>query len=232
MSTPEHAHQHPRPHRTPEDVVADVDRRLRRYVGRADRRAITTDLLGDLRAAQADGCDPADLIGHDIDHFVRRTVEESGYAVAVRDTGRIALLGTLWSVPAVVVGYLLALTVVRPLFTAVVSAHVDIPHFGTAGGWAGVGAAGALSVFAAFAVLLQGRPAVRPTLQVAAFTVPIGAAVAVAVNIAVVEGSSITPGTIAVQVAGVLLPLVGAIALARSWGLRRASASPRRLVPA
>ncbi|MBF5082505.1 hypothetical protein [Quadrisphaera sp. INWT6] len=236
MSTPEH---HDRAHAAPggrarsaEEVVADVDRRLRRYAGRADRRAITEDLLGDLRAAQAAGCDPATLIGPDVDEFARRTVEEGGCAKVAGDTRRVTALGALWSLPAVVLGYLVTPYAVSPVLEAAGSAGIDVPLVRAGVAWAGLGAVCALSVLAVMVVLLRGRAAARPTLQVAAFTVPFAAAVAVAVNTTVLAVGPITHGSIAVQVAGVVVPLVGALALARSWGLRRAGASSGALLPA
>ena len=226
MSMPEHrtTTAAPTPGATPraEALVADIDRRLRRHhLTRADRRAITGDLLGDLRAAEADGRDPAVMIGSDLDGFVSRTLEEGGYVTARRNPLQAALLVTLAAVPVVVVAHAAVIEVLVPLFTAVVSVHADFPGTGVAGGWAGVWLLNVLVVLAVLAAVLRGHPAARVTFATAAVVVPLAGAVAVASNILIIYTTSqITAGSITAQVISVLLPLVGALAVAYHRGLR------------
>lgn len=220
MSTLEH---HRRPSTSVDAVVRRVDRRLRRLdVRRSDRVAITAELHADLLAAQADGRDPADLIGPDVDRFALRTVVEGDYAMGYRGPVRFAVLGTLAAVPAVVVAHLVALGVVQPLFTTFVSPFVRLPHFGVEAAWPAVGVISVLGVLPVVGLLLHGRPGARSTMKVAPVALALAAAIAVGANRAVLEGAPGISGlSIAVQVLSAVVLLVAALLVVRWWGLRQ-----------
>ncbi|PWJ47700.1 hypothetical protein SAMN06264364_1353 [Quadrisphaera granulorum] len=204
-------------------VLRRVDRRLRRLdLRRVDRLAITADLHADLLAAEADGRDPADLIGPDVDRFALRTVVEGDYVIGYRGPARLALLGTLAAVPAVVVAHLVALGVIQPLFTAFVSPFLNLPHFGDEAAWLATGVISLLGALPVVGLLLHGRPGARSTMKVAPIALALAAAVAVSGNRAVLEGASeISPLSVVIQVLCGVVPLAVALLVARWWGLRQ-----------
>lgn len=205
-------------------TLKDVDARLRgRRIARSDRAAITDGLRADFLAAQADGRDPRHLLGPDVDDFVRRVVAEGDYATTTHNPVPVAVMGTLLAIPAVVVAYVLTFGAVVPLFSAVVSPHLDLPRTGVAGGWVGTAAAGTLAVLAVLGLVLRGRPGSRQTLTAAVLTVSAAAVIAALGNILILQlAPRISTGSVVLQVLVVLLPLAGALGLARWWGLRRA----------
>ncbi|MBC3763555.1 hypothetical protein ACUN7V_16140 [Quadrisphaera oryzae] len=230
MSTPErpsrrHAGTDADPCSDADTVAHTADRRLRRMgVGRADRSAIVETLHTDLRAAQADGRRPADLLGPDLDDFLRRTLAEGGHTPDRPGAARLALVGTAVAVPAVVVASSVVWSGLVPLFTATVSPLLHLPHTGVAGGWVGVGLVSFVAALAALWLLVRGRTGARPTVAAGAVTLLVAAAAGIGCNLVVLQqGWRITPASISLQVASALVPLALALLAARWWGLRRAA---------
>ncbi|WP_146211219.1 hypothetical protein [Quadrisphaera granulorum] len=214
----------PEPPRTADDLLREIDRELRRHrVRRADRDTVLAEVRADLLAADADGRDPRALIGGDVEAFVRRTVEEGGYARAPRDITRMVLLGVVGAPVAVVASYLFFFEVVFPLFVALFDLPFRAPVLGPLVALVGIATMGVLVVLALLAVLLRGRLAARETARAARATVSAAAAVGAVGNVVVLTTTaSISTHSVAAQVMVVLVPLVLALVGARWVGLRRA----------
>ncbi|RAO19635.1 hypothetical protein MED15_02794 [Micromonospora noduli] len=104
-------------------LLGEADQAWRGYgVGSADRAALAADLRLDLRAAAADGGDPAQLIGGDVAGFARRLADEAGVRRVRGDYGRILGTALIGAVLGVVLGYGL-LMAAYPAFVRM----IDIP---------------------------------------------------------------------------------------------------------
>lgn len=217
MSMPEHPH-------AVDALLREVERQLRTHRVRRDHReAVLAEVGADLLAAEADGRDPGELVGDDVAAFVRRTVEEGGYARAPRDVGRVVALGVVGAPVAVVLGYLFFFEVVWRVGVALVDLPFRAPHLGVAVGFAGITACGVLVMLGLLAALLRGRAAARETLRAAAVAVTLAGAMGAVGNVLVLSATSrITTGSVTAQVAVVVVPLVIALVIARWAGLRRA----------
>ncbi|WP_422769971.1 hypothetical protein ACN28C_25025 [Plantactinospora sp. WMMC1484] len=224
-----------------ETESAEAERAWRAYgIGRADRVALAADLRSDLRAAAADGGDPAQLLGGDVPGFARRLADEAGVRRVPRHYG--PLLGTALTGAALgsVVGYAV-LAVLSPVFVRLVDIprSVEIPIQFAVAAYYGVPAAVVVAgAVVAVRLRLRDVPRIRRTAWMMSLLLPVAGIVVTPVTMGYAwsTGYSTAPGVVLTEAAMVLAALAGATILSRrlSLGGRQAtsgSTSPRPAPP-
>ncbi|MGC4814560.1 hypothetical protein ACLQ29_28850 [Micromonospora sp. DT228] len=206
-------------------LLGEADQAWRGYgVGSADRAALAADLRLDLRAAAADGGDPAQLIGDDVAGFARRLADEAGVRRVRGDYGRVLGTALIGALLGVVLGYGF-LMAANPAFVRMVDIprSIDVPvqlavavYYGIP---AAVVAAGAV---AAVRTRLRDLPEIRRTARLMSVLVPVAGIVItpITVGFAWATDYSLAPSVVLTEIAMVLTALAGATALARRLSLR------------
>ncbi|WP_433353456.1 hypothetical protein ACQPYV_23265 [Micromonospora saelicesensis] len=206
-------------------LLGEADQAWRGYgVGSADRAALAADLRLDLRAAAADGGDPAQLIGGDVAGFARRLADEAGVRRVRGDYGRILGTALIGAALGVVLGYGL-LMAAYPAFVRMVDIprSIDVPVQLAVAVYYGIPAA----VVAAGAVIavrtrLRDLPRIRRTAQLMSVLMPVAGIVItpITVGFAWATDYSLAPPVVVAEIAMVLAALAGATVLARRLSLR------------
>ncbi|WP_051724211.1 hypothetical protein [Micromonospora chokoriensis] len=206
-------------------LLGEADQAWRGYgVGSADRATLAADLRLDLRAAAADGGDPAQLLGGDVAGFARRLADEAGVRRVRGDYSRIlgtALIGAVLGV-ALGCGLLMA---AYPAFVRMVDIprSIDVPVQLAVAVYYGIPAA----VVAAGAVIavrtrLRDLPKIRRTARLMIVLVPTAGIVITPITVGFAWSTdySTAPPVVVAEIAMVLAALAGATALARRLSLR------------
>ncbi|MET8042417.1 hypothetical protein ABZU25_16330 [Micromonospora sp. NPDC005215] len=206
-------------------LLGEADQAWRGYgVGSADRATLAADLRLDLRAAAADGGDPAQLIGSDVAGFARRLADEAGVRRVREDYGRILGTALIGAMLGAVLGYGL-LMAAFPVFVRMIDIprSIDVPiqlafavYYGVPGA---VVAAGAV---VAVRTRLRDLPEIRRTARMMSVLVPVAGIVItpITVGFSWATGYSLAPAVVVAEIAMVLAALGGATVLARRLSLR------------
>jgi DNA-binding ferritin-like protein (Dps family) len=158
-----------------ERAVRLLNRSLRRLrVHRVDRRTITNDVRGDLNAAAAQGVDPVDLLGPDVDAFARSAMEANGVQPMADDYRRLLIGSTLAAALGIPAAYFLFFYLVHPLFVNWFELDGRYPTAGPVLALAVIVLMGTAVVLAALYAMLAGRPARNETVLRAGLLVPVG----------------------------------------------------------
>ncbi|MCG5452390.1 hypothetical protein [Micromonospora hortensis] len=193
-------------------------------VGSADRAALAADLRLDLRAAAADGGDPAQLIGGDVAGFARRLADEAGVQRVRGDYGRILGTALIGAVLGVVLGYGL-LMAAYPVFVRMVDIprSIDVPVQLAVAVYYGIPAAVVVTgAVIAVRTRLRDLPRIRRTAQLMSVLMPVAGIVItpITVTFAWTTDYSAAPPVVVTEIAMVLAALAGATVLARRLSLR------------
>ncbi|MET7376712.1 hypothetical protein [Micromonospora arida] len=206
-------------------LLGEADQAWRGYgVGSADRAALAADLRLDLRAAAADGGDPAQLIGGDVAGFARRLADEAGVRRVRGDYGRILGAALLGAVLGVVLGYGL-LMAAYPAFVRMVDIprSIDVPVQLAVAVYYGIPAAVVVTgAVIAVRTRLPDLPKIRGTARIMSVLVPVAGIIItpITVGFAWSTGYSLAPPVVVAEIAMVLAALAGATLLARRLSLR------------
>ena len=193
-------------------------------VGSADRAALAADLRLDLRAAAADGGDPAQLIGGDVAGFARRLADEAGVRRVRSDYGRILGTALIGAMAGAVLGYGL-LMAAYPAFVRMVDIprSIDVPVQLAVAVYYGVPAA-VVVVGAVIAVRsrLRDLPKIRKTARIMSVLLPAAVIIITPITIAFAWSTdySTALAVVLAEIAMVLAALAGATVLARRLSLR------------
>ncbi|MGC4747598.1 hypothetical protein ACLQ28_18370 [Micromonospora sp. DT201] len=210
---------------TIDSLLGEADQAWRAYgVGPADRAALGADLRLDLRAAAADGGDPAQLIGDDVAGFARRLADEAGVRRVRSDYGRVLGTALIGAMAGAVLGYGL-LMAVYPIFVRVVDIprSIDVPiQLAVAVGYGIPAAVVAAGAVIAVRTRLRDLPKIRRTARLMSVLVPAAGIVItpITVGFAWATGYSTAPEVVTTEIAMVLAALAGATVLARRLSLR------------
>ncbi|MCA0144080.1 hypothetical protein [Blastococcus sp. LR1] len=208
-----------------ESAIRALDRELIRLrIPRRDRAEVVTEVGEDLRAGAADGLTPDALLG-DVATFAREAVSARGLVSRPHDSWNGAAIALAGGGVALVLGYLLFLEVLNPLFSRWFELDGRYPHAGPALVYALL-ALTALGVgLTAYGRFLAGRPAARASVVRAAVLLPVAAALGVAAAIwfGWTQDYSTAIPVVLVELLLVAAPCAGALWLARWWGLRAAA---------
>lgn len=207
-------------------AIKQLNRSLRRlHMSRADRRTIAQEVHADLMAAAADGVDPRDLLGPDVDTFAKQAMEASGLQPMADDYPRLLIGCTLAAVLGIPAAYLLLSYVLHPLFVDWFELDGRYPTAGPLLAYAVMVLMGTGVVLATLYALLAGRPARKQTLTRAALLTPIGGGLGVVAARTVLDrpGFTLSEASIYTQVIpAAAIPLLVALGASRWWA-RRAS---------
>ncbi|MBQ1017493.1 hypothetical protein KBX71_06365 [Micromonospora sp. D93] len=206
-------------------LLGEADQAWRGYgVGSTDRAALAADLRLDLRAAAADGGDPAHLIGGDVPGFARRLADEAGVRRVRSDYGRVLGTALIGAMLGAVLGYGL-LIAVYPAFVNMVdvprSIHVPIQlavavYYGVPGAVVTAGAVIAVRT------QLRELPRIRRTARMMTALVPAAGIIITPITVGFAWSTdySTAPPVVVAEIAMVLAALAGATVLARRLSLR------------
>ncbi|MFF0467665.1 hypothetical protein ACFYPX_09610 [Micromonospora zamorensis] len=206
-------------------LLGEADQAWRGYgVGSADRAALAADLRLDLRAAAADGGDPAQLIGGDVAGFARRLADEADVRRVRGDYGRILGAALLGALLGAVLGYGL-LMAAYPVFVNLVDIprSIKVPIQLAVAVYYGVpGAVVTAGAVIAVRTQLRELPRIRRTARMMAVLVPVAGIIItpITVGFAWSTGYSLAPPVVVAEIAMVLAALAGATVLARRLSLR------------
>ncbi|MEU4471000.1 hypothetical protein [Micromonospora sp. NPDC023888] len=206
-------------------LLGEADRAWRGYgVGSADRAALAADLRLDLRAAAADGGDPAQLIGGDVAGFARRLADEAGVRRVRGDYGRVVGTALIGTVLGAVLGYGL-LESAYPVFVHLIDIprSIDVPiQLAVAVAYGIPAAVVAAGAVIAVRIQLRDLPRIRRTAQLMSVLVPVAGIVVTPVTVAFAWATdySFAPPVVVTEIAMVLAALAGATVLARRLSLR------------
>ncbi|RAO63150.1 hypothetical protein [Micromonospora saelicesensis] len=206
-------------------LLGEADQAWRGYgVGSADRAALAADLRLDLRAAAADGGDPAQLIGGDVAGFARRLADEAGVHRERGNYGRILGTALIGAALGVVLGYGL-LMAAYPAFVRMVDIprSIDVPVQLAVAVYYGIPAAVVVTgAVIAVRTRLRDLPRIRRTAQLMSVLMPVAGIVITPVTVAFAWATdySAAPPVVVAEIAMVLAALAGATVLARRLSLR------------
>ncbi|MCG5443001.1 hypothetical protein NIE79_000790 [Micromonospora sp. NIE79] len=206
-------------------LLSEADQAWRGHgVGSADRAALAADLRLDLRAAAADGGDPAQLIGGDVAGFARRLADEAGVQRVRGDYGRILGTALIGAALGVVLGFGL-LMAAYPAFVRMVDIprSIDVPVQLAVAVYYGIPAAVVVTgAVIAVRTRLRDLPEIRRTARLMSILVPAAGIVItpITVGFAWATDYSLAPSVVVTEIALVLAALAGATALARRLSLR------------
>ncbi|WP_346622419.1 hypothetical protein [Blastococcus montanus] len=222
MSTPEN----PPPSDEVSAAIRALDRELRRLrVPRRRRAELLAEVRTDLRAAADDGVPPRALLA-DVETFARDAVAARGWGPRPRDRWAGTGVALLAGGAALVVGYLVVVELLTPLFSRWFELDGSYPVAGAVLAVVLMALAGLGGALAAYAGFLSGRPAARPSVKRAAWYLPLGAALGVVGALAYGHSQdyATAPPVVTTEVLLVALPCAAALWLARSRGLRSETA--------
>jgi hypothetical protein len=215
-----------------ESALRALDRELCRLrIPRARRAELVEEVRADLRAASADGVPPQVLLG-DVETFAREAVAARGWTPRPRDRSTGTAVALLAGAVAIVVGYVVVVELLTPLFSYVFDLDGSYPVAGGVLAVAFMALAGLTGALATFGWVFAGRPAARASVLRAAWYLPIGAALGIVAAVAFAEsqGYPTSAPVIAVEILLVAVPCAAALWLARWWGVRATEdADPERV---
>ena len=204
-------------------TTAELELALRRlHIAAADRRAIVAEVRADLEAAAVDGMSPSALIGPDVETFAREAAEARGHQPRQAQYPRVAVGGTLATVVGAVVAYLVIVEFLVPLFSSRFDLDGHYPVAGPVVAFAGMAVAGVLVTLVGLHLLLTGRAAARETVRRAAVLVPLATVVGIAAAVAVGRTHEYAVSIVVVEAVVILIPVVGALVVARWSAIREA----------
>jgi hypothetical protein len=207
-------------------LVAATDRRWRALGVRAgDRAALTADLRAELEAADADGLDPADLIGADVEGFARRVAEEAGVDRTPPLYGPVLGVATVGALLSLIVGYCLVMGL-HDVFTALfdLPRGTHVPIWLAAGVvYAGIGAVVVIGAAVGVRFGLRHAIRIRETARRMGLLLPpaLTAAVAIAVTVGGLLDYALNPVVIGTEGTIVLAGFLVATAAARRLAISR-----------
>jgi len=210
---------------TIDSALAQADRAWRKYgVGGADRAALAADLRCDLRAAEADGFGPAQLLGPDIPAFARRLADEAGVARVPAESGRLIGIALAGAAAGGGIGLAL-LTTMYPMLIRLADRprSLGLPVQVAVVAYYGLPALVVVTAaVVAVRVLLPDVPRIRETGRAMAVLLPLAGILVTPLTMAFAwsTGYSTAPQVLIIEIALVVGALTGATALARRWALR------------